>query len=471
MPARRVNAVTNLQRTERSRPTDAFGYDGTDKIEKPVGPEANADMSMTNGSIIYASIVAFIAWTLSVYDFILFGILLPIIAKDFGWSTEFSTFVATWVSVGTFVVALAVGPIVDYLGRRTALVLTTSGAALSSGLAALTFSPIYLIVVRSLSGFGYSEQAVNATYLSEIYGARRRGFFYSLVQGGWPIGVLFASAVSAWLLPLIGWRGTFAVATFPIVVIAILATRLPESPHYEALKQVRRLMQTGRTTEANAFGKARGIDADKAQSLSYLQLFLSDERKHTIWLGLSFLLNWIAIEIFVVLATTILVKAKGVSMHNALLFLVASNALSYVGYVVHGYVGDAIGRRETIMGGWILAGLAYASMILLANGPMAVLISYMIGLFFIIGPYSALFAYMGESYPTRSRGTGVAFINAMGPIGAILGAALLTWLQSTGMSLGNAAVLGGAVPCILSGLALLGARRILPGQALQTIAT
>ena len=396
---------------------------------------------------------------------------MPVVAKDFGWSTEFSTLVATWVSAGTFVVAIAVGPIVDYLGRRIALVVTTAGAALSSGLAALTFSPIYLIVVRSLSGFGYSEQAVNATYLSEIYGARHRGFFYSLVQGGWPIGVLFASAVSAWLLPLIGWRGTFAVATFPIVVIAILATRLPESPHYEALKQVRRLSRAGRAEEAKSFGKAHGIDVDKAQSFSYLQLFLSDERKHTIWLGLSFLLNWIAIEVFVVLATTIMIKAKGVSMHNALLFLIASNALSYVGYVVHGYVGDAIGRRETIMGGWILAGLAYASMILLANGPVAVLISYMIGLFFIIGPYSALFAYMGESYPTRSRGTGVAFINAMGPIGAILGAALLTWLQSTGMSVGNAAVVGGAVPCILSGLALFGARRIRPGQTLQAIAT
>ena len=66
------------------------------------------------------------------------------------------------------------GPIVDYLGRRTALVVTTAGAALSSGLAA-RLRPIYLIVVRSLSGFGYSEQAVNTTYLSEIYGAGRRG--------------------------------------------------------------------------------------------------------------------------------------------------------------------------------------------------------------------------------------------------------------------------------------------------------
>ncbi len=175
---------------------------------------------------------------------------------------------------------------------------------------------------------------------------------------------------------------------------------------------------------------------------------------------MSFLLNWIAIEVFVVLAITVLTKAKGVSMENALLFLIASNALSYIGYIVHGYVGDVIGRRETIIGGWIFAGLGYVAMILLAHGSDLVLACYMIGLFFIIGPYSALFAYMGESYPTRSRGTGVAFINAMGPIGAIIGAALLTGLQSIGLTLGMAALLGGAVPCILSGIAVLGARHI-----------
>ena len=163
--------MTNLQRTERSRPNDTFDRSKPQKSESTVGAKDEFEISITKGKIVYASFVAFVAWTLSVYDFILFGILLPVVAKDFGWSTEFSTLVATWVSVGTFVVAIAVGPIVDYLGRRTALVVTTAGAALSSGLAALTFSPIYLIVVRSLSGFGYSEQAVNATYLSEIYGA------------------------------------------------------------------------------------------------------------------------------------------------------------------------------------------------------------------------------------------------------------------------------------------------------------
>lgn len=427
--------------------------------------------AVSRGQVVYASIVAFLAWMLSVYDYILFGTLLPLIAKDFGWSTGFSTFLATWVSVGTFLVAFSVGPMTDYLGRRAALVLTTAGAAISSGLAALTFTPIYLIVVRALSGFGYSEQAVNTTYLSELYGAQRRGFLYSFVQGGWPIGVLFASAAAALLLPFIGWRGVFAVATFPIIVIAILATRLPESPRFLAAKEVRRLLRAGRPQEAKEFGEAHGVNTEKAKAFSYVQLFQGEERWHTVWLGLSFLLNWIGIQIFVVLSTTILVQGKGITMENALLFLIASNALSYIGYLVHGYVGDMIGRRETIAIGWVLAGLSYGAMLLLAHGNGPVLVAYMIGLFFIIGPYSALFSYMGESYPTRSRGTGAAFINAMGPIGAIIGGALLTALLASGLSVSNAALLGGAVPVVLSGITLLGARRIRPGQTLEQVGT
>ena len=427
--------------------------------------------AVSRGQVVYASVVCFLAWMLSVYDYILFGTLLPEIAKTFGWSTGFSTFVATWVSVGTFVVAICVGPMTDYLGRRAALVLTTAGAAISSGLAALTFSPLYLIVVRALSGFGYSEQAVNTTYLSELYGARRRGFLYSFVQGGWPIGVLFAAAVSALLLPVIGWRGTFAVATFPIIVIAILATKLRESPRYEAAKQVRGLLAEGKDEEAKRFGDEHGVNTERARSFSYVQLFQSDERWHTIWLGLSFLLNWIGIQIFVVLGTTVLVQGKSISMENALLFLVASNALSYIGYLVHGYVGDIIGRRETIAGGWILAGIAFALMLLVAQGGGAVLAFYMIGLFFIIGPYSALFAYMGESYPTRARGTGAAFINAMGPIGAIIGGAILTGLLASGLSMSRAALYAGAIAVVVSGLTLFGARRIKPGQGVEEIAT
>lgn len=430
------------------------------------------DRRISKGHLIYASIVAFFAWMFSVYDFILFGTLLPVMAEEFNWSTAKSTEIATWVAVGTFLVSLTVGPITDYFGRRNALVITTAGAALSSGLTAFTMNPIYLILVRALSGFGYSEQAVNTTYLSEIYGESKRGLFYSFIQGGWPVGVLFASLITAVLLPEIGWRGVFLVGTFPAVLILLLRLRLKESPRFEEMKRVRHLMRQGNVTEAQKLGAVSGIDTKKITRFTFSQLFSSDVRKHTIFLGVAFLLNWFSIQIFSVLSTTVLTQGKGISFSNSLFLLILSNVIAYIGYVTHGYVGDRVGRRGTIITAWILAGLFYSAMLFLAHSYWMVLLTYSIGLFFQIGSYSALFTYMGESFPTRVRGTGSAFINAMGPIGGILGSAIFSAMVGSGdaQSVVTAAFVSGALPLILSGLFMFGARPIPPAKPLEDIA-
>ena len=86
---------------------------------------------------------------------------------------------------------------------------------------------------------------------------------------------------------------------------------------------------------------------------------------------------------------------------------------------------------------------------------------YTVGLFFIIGPYAALLFFMGESFPTRVRGTGASFVNAMGPIGAIVGGALLTaFLTATGDNMVLSAFLAGSVATILSGILMLGTRDV-----------
>lgn len=432
--------------------------------------QAVSTPQITQFDVVYASIVAFFAWMFSVYDFILFGTLLPVIAQDFHWSTELSTGIATLVALGTFLVSLTVGPITDYFGRRNALVITVGGAAISSGLTAFTPAAWYLVIVRALSGFGYSEQAVNTTYLSEIYGPRRRGFIYSFIQGGWPIGVLFAAAMATLLLPVVGWRGVFLVSTLPIIIILLLRIKLKESPRYEHMVAVRRLEAEGKVAEAHELGREYGVDADRSTQFTYVQLFGADVRVHTIFLGAAFLLNWFAIQIFAVLGTTVLTQGKGLSFSNSLFLLILSNALAYVGYVAHGYIGDFIGRRETIAGAWIIAGLCYIFMLLVANGYLAVLIAYSVGLFFLIGAYSALFTYMGESFPTRMRGTGASFINAMGPIGGVLGSLLFTAVLAGGSSVVTAAMIAGAIPLVLSGVALFGARRVPPRKTLEEIA-
>jgi MFS family permease len=421
--------------------------------------------SFSTRELIYPSIIAFLAWVVCVYDYIMFGTLLPRMAADFGWATATSTAVATLVAVGTFFVAILVGPLIDYAGRKRSLIITTAGTGLSSLLTGLTpaaFGAVWLTVIRAISGLGYSEQAVNTSYLNELYGNRKsRGFVYAFIQGGWPIGVLLASAFTALLLGTVGWRGVFMLATIPALIVAALGFRLEESPRFLAMKRVRQLEKENRHDEAVEFGRHFDIDVHHVQETTLQQIFEPDIRRHTIFLALAFLTNWIGIQVFAVLGTTVLTEGKGVSFGSALTVLIVSNAAAYIGYLCHGFVGDRIGRRLTIAGGWVISGLAYTFMLFGPDSQGFVLTMYTIGLFFIIGPYAALLFFMGESFPTRVRGTGASFVNAMGPIGAIVGGALLTaFLTTTGDNMVISAFLSGGVATILSGLLMLGTRDV-----------
>ncbi|MGH8368123.1 MAG: MFS transporter, partial [Pseudomonas sp.] len=143
---------------------------------------------LTPKEVRFATWIAFFAWVFAVYDFILFGTLLPEIGRHFNWGEVEQAEIATWVAVGTAVVALAIGPIVDKLGRRKGIIFTVAGSAICSALTAIggAWGKSSLILIRSLGGLGYAEETVNATYLSELYAAsddpklaKRRGFIYS----------------------------------------------------------------------------------------------------------------------------------------------------------------------------------------------------------------------------------------------------------------------------------------------------
>ncbi len=96
-------------------------------------------------------------------------------------------------------------------------------------------------------------------------------------------------------------------------------------------------------------------------------------------------------------------------------------------YVFHGWLGDKIGRKRTIIGGWILSGLSFTIMLSpIATSPFMIILTYGAGLFFLVGPYAAIQYFMAECYPVSCRATGTAFIGAMSQPGTILGGALFT---------------------------------------------
>ncbi len=261
-------------------------------------------------------------------------------AWHFGWGEVEQAEIATWVAVGTAVVAFAIGPVVDKLGRRKGIIFTVAGSALCSALTAIggAWGKSPLILIRSLGGLGYAEETVNATYLSELYGAsedprltKRRGFIYSLVQGGWPVGALIAAGLTALLLPIIGWQGCFIFAAIPAVVIAIMARKLKESPQFQIHERISQLRKNGAVTEAQNVAATYGVDYDEHSKAGLKAAFRGPARRATLVIGAALLLNWAAIQVFSVLGTSVIVSVHHISFENSLIILVLSNLVGYCG--------------------------------------------------------------------------------------------------------------------------------------------
>ncbi|MFD5598424.1 MFS transporter [Leucobacter sp. NPDC058333] len=416
---------------------------------------------ITKSTITQVSIVCFIAWVASVYDYTLFGTLLPVIAEDFGWTTAEMAAVNTYATIGVFVVSLSIGTILDRLGRKRALILLMIGGAVASGFTGLAAGAASLIIIRAFSGFSMSEEVVNAVYLNEIYRkVKNRGLMYALVQGGWPIGALVSAGLSALLLPIIGWRWSFVVAGVLSIVVVLLASRLPESPTFAAMREVKRRRESGDTAGAATLAAEHELDENVGSSGGLREVFGPGLRKHTIALALAWFANWVGIQIFSVLGTTVLVEAKGISFDNALLVLVLANGVGFVGYVFHGWIGDKIGRRLTVILGWTLGSIMSLIMLMGPSQTGFIYVMYALTLFFLTGPYAALLYYMGESFPAHVRGMGTNVAHVMAPVGGITGSALLAIMLSAGISVGVAAVLTGSLFMLLSGVAMMFTRRV-----------
>jgi len=328
---------------------------------------------VTRKDIVAVSIIAFLAWVASVYDYTLFGTLLPVLAEDFGWSTAQSTTVNTLATGGVFVVSIAVGPVLDKLGRKRALIILMLGGGIASGLTGLAIGAGSVIAIRSLTGLSLSEEVVNSVYLNAMLKkVKNRGFVYSLVQSGWPVGALLSAGITAVLLPLLGWRWSFVVAgAFAIPIILAAIKFLPESPTFMAIKEIKRRQAAGEDAAARDLAVRHDLTelTDSEQMSGGLKDIMAPAlRRHTICLSGAWLTNWMGIQIFSVLGTTVLVGAKGVSFESALMVLVLSNVAAFIGYLFHGWVGDRLGRKLTVTLGWSMGGIISILMLVVPSG-------------------------------------------------------------------------------------------------------
>ncbi|WP_168795459.1 MFS transporter [Paraburkholderia aromaticivorans] len=338
--------------------------------------------SVRNGYAGRALIASVLGYAMDGFDLLILGFMLPVIAADLHLSSAQAGSLVTWTLIGAVAGGLIFGVLSDYFGRVSMLTWTILIFAVFTGLCALAQGYADLLAYRTLAGIGLGgEFGIGMTLVAEAWPASQRARVSSYVGLGWQVGVLAAALLTPLLLPVIGWRGMFALGLLPAVVSFFVRRRVEEPALFteRVARGMRKLplkllVADGRTTRAS-IGVAILCSV---QNFGYYGLM--------IWLP------------------SYLSKTFGYSLTKSGLWTAATVWGMACGIWLFGIAADRFGRKPTFLfyqAGAVVMVFVYAHL----STPMALLIGgAAMGVFVngMIGGYGAL---ISELYPTDARAT------------------------------------------------------------------
>jgi MHS family shikimate/dehydroshikimate transporter-like MFS transporter len=197
--------------------------------------------------------------TVEWYDFLIYGMGAALVFNKL-FFPNFDPLVGTLAAFGSYAVGFVARPVGgaifghfgDRLGRKAMLTLTMiimGGGTFLIGLLPTyehvgILAPILLIVLRLMQGIGIGGEWGGAVLMViESGDAKRRGFLGSLVQVGFPLGLVAATIVFSAVAKLPeaefvswGWRVPFLVSFLLVGVGLFVRLKLVETPKFESLR-------------------------------------------------------------------------------------------------------------------------------------------------------------------------------------------------------------------------------------------
>jgi metabolite-proton symporter len=195
------------------------------------------------------------------YDFLIYGTAAALVFNKL-FFPGFDPATGTLAAFGTYAVGFAARPLGgivfghfgDRIGRKAMLMLTMlimgTGTFLIGCLPTYgqigIWAPLLLVVLRFVQGFGLGGEWGGAVLMVvENAPPRRRGFYGSLVQIGFPLGVARSTGIFSGLSVLPpdsflawGWRIPFLLSILLIGAGLFVRMRLTETPAFRAVREV-----------------------------------------------------------------------------------------------------------------------------------------------------------------------------------------------------------------------------------------
>jgi MHS family alpha-ketoglutarate permease-like MFS transporter len=299
--------------------------------------------------------------------------------------------------------AWVMGIYADRSGRKAGLTLSVSLMCFGSLMIAVTpgyaqigsWAPAILVLARMLQGLSVGgEYGASATYLSEMAGEKRRGFFSSFQYVTLISGQLIALAVLLLLqfamteqaLESWGWRIPFAIGSALAIVVFYIRRRLSETESFENAK------------------------ASEAPRSSGLNLFRDHPREALLVMALT-AGGTLAFYAYTTYMQKFLVNSSGFDRQTASQVMTAALVI-YMGLQpVAGALSDRIGRKPVMVTFGVL-GVIFTVPIFSAletvRDPIAAFALVMAALVIVTGYTSINAVVKAELFPAHIRALGVA---------------------------------------------------------------
>jgi putative MFS transporter len=388
-------------------------------------------------------IIVGVATFFDAFDALAIAFVLPVLVPLWKMTGPQIGFMISAGYVGQLLGALFFGWLAQRHGRMTAMIWAIGTFAVMSLVCAFAWDYNSLLIFRTIQGFGLGgEVPIAAVYISELSRARGRGRFVLLYELVFPVGLVCAGFVGAWLVPRFGWQSMFIVGALPALLALVLRWLLPESPRWLAVN--------GRNAEAEAAlslieretERATGqklappelVVASKTQAPSWSDLFGPFYRPRTlvvwvIWFA-AYLINYGLAIWLPTLYRTVFKLPLAVSLQYGLI----TQIVGFIGAAICALTIDRFGRRS-----WFALAFAGATLALVglsldgAKTAESVLIYVSIAYFFVSTINIGVYLYTPELYPTRSRALAVGTATAWLRLASIIGPSVVGFMLASGL--------------------------------------
>ncbi|MDE2061976.1 MAG: MFS transporter [Bradyrhizobium sp.] len=316
------------------------------------------------------------------FDLLILGFMLRAIATDLGLTQAQSASLVTATLIGAVLGGIGLGMLSDRLGRVRVLTWTIVLFAVFTGLCAFARGYWDLLLYRTIAGIGLGgEFGIGMALVAEAWPASKRARASSYVGLGWQVGVLVAALATPLLLPVIGWRGMFAVGVFPAVAAYFIRVSLHEPELF-----VEKSKDRPKESSLRLLVK----DGDTAK-LSLGMVILCSVQNFGYYGVMIWLPNYLSTRF-------------GFALTKSAVWTCATLAGMALGIFLFGHIADRIGRRPaffTYMFGAAVMVLVYSRL----TDPIELLVVGAIMGFFVNGMLGGYGALISELFPTAARAT------------------------------------------------------------------